>query len=250
MNVTFRNQTDSRCRAFTMIEIAIALAVIGFALVAVIGVLPTGLTVQKQTREETIINQDGPYFLEVIRSGPRGMDHLVDNVDWIGVVTGDEEIGFQTNDLYFSQLIPTGSNIVGLLSLPYGREFAPSGGREVSSVVARVRALSGAAVEVGSAGNDFPFTYQVTTEIIPVDWKTNALFVKEVVAAEISTNHFQAYTNALAANVYEVRVTCQWPLLGGGRPGPNRKVFRTLISGSFEHRDDLSFFVPHNFRKP
>ena len=87
--------------------------------------------------------------------------------------------------------------------------------------------------------------------MIPVDWKTNALFVGGVVASEIGTNHFQAYTNALAANVYEVRVTCQWPLLPpDNRPGPNRKVFRTLISGSFDHQDDLSFFVPHNFRKP
>jgi len=34
-------------RAFTMIEIALCLAIIGFALVAIIGVLPTGMGVQK-----------------------------------------------------------------------------------------------------------------------------------------------------------------------------------------------------------
>src|SRR5205823_13848329 len=45
-------------RAFTMIEIAISLAVIGFALVAIIGILPTGMNVQKENREETIIGQD------------------------------------------------------------------------------------------------------------------------------------------------------------------------------------------------
>src|SRR5947207_7764407 len=38
--------------AFTMIEIAISLAVIGFALVAIIGILPTGMNVQKENREE------------------------------------------------------------------------------------------------------------------------------------------------------------------------------------------------------
>jgi len=44
--------------AFTMIEIAICLGVIGFALVAIIGILPTGMSVQKDNRQETIINQD------------------------------------------------------------------------------------------------------------------------------------------------------------------------------------------------
>src|SRR5262249_10809748 len=37
-------------RAFTMIEIAISLAVIGFALAAIVGVLPLGMKVQKQNR--------------------------------------------------------------------------------------------------------------------------------------------------------------------------------------------------------
>ena len=63
----------SECRrdasAFTMIEIAISLAIIGFALVAIVGVLPAGLNVQKENREETILNQDGPFLLEAIRSG-------------------------------------------------------------------------------------------------------------------------------------------------------------------------------------
>src|SRR5262249_16641536 len=44
--------------AFTMIEIAICLAVIGFALAAIVGVLPLGMNVQRENREETIINQD------------------------------------------------------------------------------------------------------------------------------------------------------------------------------------------------
>ena len=44
--------------AFTMIEIALSLAIIGFALVAIIGALPKGMNVQRENREETIINQD------------------------------------------------------------------------------------------------------------------------------------------------------------------------------------------------
>ena len=63
-----------------MVEIAIALAVIGFALVAIIGVLPSGLEVQKDNREETNINQDAVYFMDAIRSGARGADDLTNYV--------------------------------------------------------------------------------------------------------------------------------------------------------------------------
>src|SRR5207247_333730 len=44
--------------AFTMIEIAICIAVIGFALVAIIGVLPTAMRVQQDNRADTLIDQD------------------------------------------------------------------------------------------------------------------------------------------------------------------------------------------------
>ena len=56
-------------RAFTMVEIAIAIGVIGFALVAIIGILPIGMNSQKDNREDTVISQDAPYFLEAIRNG-------------------------------------------------------------------------------------------------------------------------------------------------------------------------------------
>ena len=69
------------CAGFTMVEIAIAIAVIGFALVAIIGVLPTGLQVQRDNREETIINQDGTYWLQAIRNGAAGSDGT-DAISW------------------------------------------------------------------------------------------------------------------------------------------------------------------------
>src|SRR5580658_3021970 len=55
--------------AFTMIEIALAIGVIGFALVAIIAILPAGLNVQQDNREDTLISQDVPYFLDAIRNG-------------------------------------------------------------------------------------------------------------------------------------------------------------------------------------
>lgn len=61
------------CResGFTMAEIAIALGVIAFALIAIIGILPSGLQVQRDNREETIINQDARLLLAAIKSGGR-----------------------------------------------------------------------------------------------------------------------------------------------------------------------------------
>src|SRR5258705_2108522 len=70
----------SRVGAFTMIEIAISLAVIGFALVAIIGILPTGMNVQKDNREETIIGHDASILMDAIRNGERGVDDLTNYV--------------------------------------------------------------------------------------------------------------------------------------------------------------------------
>ena len=63
-----------------MVEIAICLAIIGFALVAIIGVLPYGMATQRDNREETIINQDATVFLEAIRNGSQGLDDLTNYV--------------------------------------------------------------------------------------------------------------------------------------------------------------------------
>src|SRR5208282_3552296 len=68
------------CSGFTMVEIAICLAIIGIALVAIIGVLPIGINVQRDNREETLIDQDATVFIENIRNGARGLDDLTNYV--------------------------------------------------------------------------------------------------------------------------------------------------------------------------
>src|SRR5436190_810822 len=122
-------QRFSASRAFTMIEIAISLAVIGFALVAIIGILPTGLDVQKQNREETIINQDAQMWMEAIRNGAQGMNDLTNYVDGISNYvrtfrgSGGGSYTFADRvDSYTAQSAPyainNGYRIVGLLSTP------------------------------------------------------------------------------------------------------------------------------------
>src|SRR5262249_50952546 len=66
--------------AFTLIEIAISLAVIGFALVAIIGILPSGMSVQKDNRNDTIIAQDASIFIDAIQNGEHGLDDLTNYV--------------------------------------------------------------------------------------------------------------------------------------------------------------------------
>ena len=65
---------------FTMIEIALCLAIIGFALVSIMLVLPSGMNTQRETREETIISQDASMLLEAVRSGMHNLDDLTNNV--------------------------------------------------------------------------------------------------------------------------------------------------------------------------
>src|SRR2546427_10880407 len=88
-------------QAFTMIEIAICLAVIGFALAAIVGVLPLGMNVQRENREETIINHDASIFLDAIRHGELGLDDLTNYVvsitnSW-ALYTGTKKPSFHTN---------------------------------------------------------------------------------------------------------------------------------------------------------
>ena len=161
-------------RAFTMIEIAIALGVIAFALVAIMGVLPLGLKVQRENREETTVLLDGTYFLEAIRGGARGMDDLTNYVDLITISNATGPLPRFTN--YLNQpgakwACTNGFQIVGLLSTPKFPDLRsfPNAGVTVS---ARVRAIAGSAAmrKTRNPTNDpssMAFTYLMTTEIIP-----------------------------------------------------------------------------------
>src|SRR5580692_5202130 len=125
------NNSCSAQPAFTMIEIAISLAVIGIALVAIIGVLPLGMNVQKDNREETVIDQDATVFIEAIRGGASSANDLTNYVYAI-VNTGSNPVGytnllagtmgFSTSQypliVHWYPILTNGTNIVGLLSMP------------------------------------------------------------------------------------------------------------------------------------
>src|SRR5580698_8737073 len=115
-------------RAFTMVEIALSLAIIGFALVAIIGVLPAGMSVQKDNREQTVINLDAAYLMDVIRHGPLGQDNLATYIvsltnSQVARTNGGPSwpvvyVFTPTNSNFPGVVLTNGATIVGMLSTP------------------------------------------------------------------------------------------------------------------------------------
>ena len=78
-----------RASGFTVAEVVLALAVVAFGLVAVLGVLPIGLNSTRDNRDETIITQDMEYWMNAIRGGPLGLDAF-NHVEWVEIHKGDK----------------------------------------------------------------------------------------------------------------------------------------------------------------
>jgi type II secretory pathway pseudopilin PulG len=173
-----------------MVEIAICLAVIGIALVSIIGVLPIGMHTQRDNREETIINQDATVLMEAIRGGARGLDDLTNYVyaitnHWTNLTTKTGGVVGYTNSPSF---LVNGANIVGLLSTP---EYTDAGsgapipsllfGGVSNHIVAYVRSISGPAVEKPPQDNALirgdSFSYQILCVNAPAVVDTNTFLL-------------------------------------------------------------------------
>src|ERR1035437_5913607 len=252
--------------AFTMVEIAICLAIIGFALVAIIGVLPLGMNTQRDNREETIINQDATVLLEAVRNGTHGADDLTNYVYAItnywqhynnnGVPTGPGQnngfsfagsafaSGWPLNNSFLQ--LPNGAHIVGLMSTP---EFTDVFGVPVSSlinggfsnhVVAYVRSLSGLAAEKPPQDNQImkedTFSYRILCVNAPVPFDTNSAFA--------------GFSKQLSANLHELRMTFLWPQLPNGKLGNGHQTFRATIAGQLlpdRNNNNLHFYQSQSF---
>jgi prepilin-type N-terminal cleavage/methylation domain-containing protein len=255
---------------FTMIEIAISLAIIGIALVGIIGVLPIGMNVQRDNREETIINQDAGVLLEAIRSGARGLDDLTNYVYAItnywteyndkGVVLQTNVNGYTfANATAYGASVPymaltNGYNIIGLLSTPEftmdAPAFAPtnnlfSGGYS-NHIVAYVHSMSGPAVEKPPQDNQLlqadSFGYRIFCVNAPVAVDTNSFFLPA---------DKTVYNRQLAVNLHELRMTFLWPQLPNGGIGAAHQTFRSMIAGqvmqTFFINQPLYFYQSQSF---
>jgi prepilin-type N-terminal cleavage/methylation domain-containing protein len=260
-----RHPSPVACRGFTMIEIAISLAVIGIALVGIIGVLPSGMNVQKENREETIINQDATILMEAIRNGARGVD---DMTNYIYAITnywtkyddkgnasfGNDGYTFQNSKItklgssppFFP--ITNGLRIIGILSTPEFTTYLPDltptnnvyGGGYSNHVVAFIRSMSGLAVEKPPQEND---------SIIREDSFSYRLICDNgtVQAGDPAST----YGRQMDANLRELRLTFLWPQRPNGSVGRFRQTFRTLIAGQLAQTNvigvPLYFFQSQSF---
>jgi prepilin-type N-terminal cleavage/methylation domain-containing protein len=232
----------SPASGFTMVEIAISLAIIGVALVAIIGVLPLGMNVQKANREQTIINQDATVFIEAIRNGARGLDNLTNYVYAITNYQGRYSSGstHPTFNVYgyvnsAPSYLTNGANIIGLLSMP---EFTDNNGNPLpvpppylenyydgdyysNHIVAYVHSINGPAVEKPPQNNNLlvndSFGYRLYCVNAPLP---------------VATNDFiTPYNQQLTANMRELRLTFLWPQQPNGSLGSGRQTFRALVAG-------------------
>jgi len=265
-----------------MVEIAICLAIIGVALVAIIGVLPLGMRTQRDNRQQTVVNQDATVILEDLRNGVRNGDDLTNYVYaisnyWAAYKNGAKQSGPQQVDGYTyasSQIYPkTGRNqltpqplyltnnmnIIGVLSMPEYLDATnfqpysgvPNGWYFSNHIVAYVRSLSGPAIEKPPQDNAIvlnnSFGYRVFCVNAPVAMDTNQLTYNQALGLYGSSPYYAQ----LAASLHELRLTFLWPQLPNGTVGNGRQSYRAMIAGQIMQTNLYSqwlyFYQPQTF---
>jgi type II secretory pathway pseudopilin PulG len=264
-------------RGFTMIEIALSLAIIGFALVAIIGILPMAMKTQQANREETTINQDATVWMNAIRNGAKGLDELTNYVvaitnsvtpygsDGLPTRIPPDVYGYTYTDSSFNGTalsppfpITNGLRIVGLLSTPkYIFPESPNSAVRYFSnyVVAYVRSMSGPASEKfpqdNAAVQDLGFNYRMASEVVPywtnyfdpswVDHTQQGLSTNEIT----TRSNYYKVVKTLQGNLHDVRLLFRWPLRSQGQLGKGGQAFRTLVGGWLQQTNELGF--PQSF---
>jgi type II secretory pathway pseudopilin PulG len=254
-----------------MVEIALSLAIIGFALVAIIGILPLAMNVQRENREETLINQDANMLLEALRNGARGMDDLTNYVISVTNVWAryDDRLrlvasGFDWYTPFSSSTSPVfaltnGARIVGLLSTPKYLPDHVNGGFVSNQVVANIRAMSGSVTDKypqnNAAAREMAFAYRLVPEVITYGYPVSQTLTNNgwheswTDYYNYATNtpeyaarlHYLGYATNLQNNLHDVRLIFRWPLLANGQAGTvGRQVFCTTVGGKIVLTNDYT----------
>jgi type II secretory pathway pseudopilin PulG len=251
---------------FTMIEIAVSLGVIAIALIAVLGVLPLGLNVQKENRERTVVNEDARLLIDALREGSEALYSLTNHVEAIlrvgtnaagrlltntlTLVNGGTDPAFVKSELAPAPapaVSPTNSPFFILSALgtpdivynPSARQYVgvemDTKGDMLYRTVALMRSLSGGMLEQApGASNDLSFHYYLTVEVVPFLGFFSAFDITNAGTANaeaLQSLNRQQQVFVEGNNVQELVLTFQWPVLPNGRVGVYRQVYRTLISG-------------------
>lgn len=224
-----------------MVEIALSIAVVAFALVAILGVLPTGMSVQKDNRDDNVINQEGRYWLEAIRSGSRGIEDLTNYVESITITNNRKAITIDSASRGILNLNGTVLRPVDIVSLLTTPKYTTVGPNNVvtNAVIAHVKAITGPASEKGPLTNEFSFRYEMQVEVTPSGTLTSS--------AEFPDAKFAGrYAGTLANSLYEIRLIFRWPLVQRGNGwfvGNNRKTFRGRVAGGLSAETNVTAAV-------
>ena len=275
--------------AFTMMEIAICLAIIGFALVAIIGVLPLGMNTQRDNREQTIINQDASVLINDIRSGVRGGYDLTNYVYAItnywtlysanGTPLGRSDFnGYTLQGAYVSaaqynpsspnnggpySAIPLTNNaaILSLLSTP---EFIARAANFPSVPNLPFAYWNYGSVTVCFSNHIVAYVHSISGLAAQKPPQNNPIMEGSTFSyrlycvntpVAVDTNFFNlkkaaAFTKQLAANQQELRMTFLWPQHPNGTLGGNRHTFRVTIAGQLQWVTNYHYGLSYYFYQP
>jgi type II secretory pathway pseudopilin PulG len=265
---------------FTMMEIAISLAVIGIALVAIIGVLPIGMGVQQTNRQETIIGQDATVFMDAVRNGALGYDDLTNYVYAITnywVEYKPHSAGGATNQLGVNGYTFSSATV----DKNYLSEYCANYNVSPTSIA---RPLTNAAIILGlmstpeylfapdetiAAGviytnNDFVYSnhivvycHSISGPAIEKPPQDNPILQQDSFSYRIfcvnapDAPNVYDYTNGITTPyddqmlgaLHDLRLTFEWPQLPNGNLGPGRETFRTLVAGQLQRQPPLNPFT-------
>jgi hypothetical protein len=240
--------------AFTLTELALCIAVVGIALVAIVGVLPTGLTVQRQNREDTLVTEDAKFLIETLRNGSLNVADLtnyVEQVTWIrhlpnGTRLTNQFFGLHSQDRGAGDLLILDPiEVVTLLSLP--REELMNPGQTpplfATNVVQAVFRSFGSAfsekpyLEPGGTRPapsrlDTAFRYRVTVSSRPTS--ARPVFLAQSGTNTVERSLQQRQQMLMEGSLHEMVLQFQWPVYRVGnewRTGNNQRVFRTQVHG-------------------
>lgn len=226
-----------------MVEIAIAIGVIGFALVAIIGILPAGLEVQRDNRSETIINQDATFWLTAIKSGALDVNELTSYVT--NIVIED----FSTTSGQYEQSpgkiytlgsgYTTGAEIIGLITS--AASFPDS------RALVYCTAISGSAAEkeLDPSKRELAFSYIMRVVIDPRrapdnDPDDTALPFDAVAGNAMAIEEHFGYPRG--TSLTEIRLTFLYPFVNDNRSPPRSQTFRTAVARQLVNDPDPSLY--------
>jgi type II secretory pathway pseudopilin PulG len=215
--------------AFTLIEIALCLAIVAFALVAIIGVLPTGMEVQRDNRQDTLVNQDGPLLTEAIRNATTNLALLTNNLEWIELFSGTNALQSSNfiRRVYATNLTP--KEMLGTICTP---KFLDFGVVYTNTTRAKFRSVSGPMANEATNAQDMAFNYLLTVEVVPLRYHISPAGADPAVTA------------ATVTNLWELRLAFEWPVIRDSTNnvlvGSSRRVFRSLVGARLLQEDQTN----------